>query len=93
MVSQIIGLVDGLEWDEKAIREKFEEECARMQRFQRSFLGMSASAQHQDFDPKRYAVHVLKQGSLEERREFLGFLKTRIVLTRKNISLSPVARE
>lgn len=82
LVSQIVGLIDGLEWDEKAIREKFEEEYERMRKFQRSFLGINGAGEDQQFDPKRYAVHVLKGGSLEERREFLGFLKTKITLAK-----------
>jgi len=49
----------------------------------------NGSIEDQQFDPKRYAVHVLKQGSLEERREFLGFLQTKIVLTNKKVSLLP----
>lgn len=87
LVSQIAALVDDLEWDEKPIREKFEQEYARMKKFQKAFLGIVAPTGDQAFDPKRYVVHVLKQGSLEERREFLGHLKTRIVLTRKKVSL------
>lgn len=41
-----------------------------------------------DFDQKQYVVYVLTQGSIDEKRGFLGSIKSKIILKNKVVSLS-----
>ena len=74
--------------DESIIKKKFDDEYARMRKFQHSFLGMkSAKADDTEFEPRQYATHILKEGTVEEKRELLVALQSKIVLRNKKISL------
>lgn len=59
-----------------------------MAKFQKSFLSYyNNTAIEKDFDAKRYANHILNHGAIEEKRELLGCLKSRIIMKNKAISL------
>ena len=74
--------------DESIIKKKFDDEYARMRKFQRAFLGTkTAKSDGDEFDPRQYATHVLTEGSVEEKRELLVALQSKIVLRNKKISL------
>ncbi len=87
LVDQFIELMDQLKINENIIRKKFHEEYARMRKFQRAFLGSTAEKSEEEFDPKQYATHVLKEGTTEEKRELLASLQSKILLKQKKIYL------
>ena len=41
-----------------------------------------------EFDPRQYATYVLNQGTLEEKREFMASVKSKITLQNKIINLT-----
>lgn len=88
LVSQLIDLVSELEINEKLIKTKFDEEYKRMKKFQNAFLGEKALPRSDnEFNPRRYITHILKEGTYEERREILGSLKNKISLNDKKIKM------
>ena len=81
-------LIGNMDMDEKIVRKKFNEEYQRVMKFQKSFLGTGKiDSQEQSFDSKIYTTHILMEGTTEEKRELLGSLKNKLVLTDKKISL------
>lgn len=87
LIAQIIGLLPKLDLNTKAISEKFNEELRRAAKFQKSFLGVQSLTTEEQFNPIRYATHILKEGAFEERRELLGMMGTQLVLKNKVLSL------
>lgn len=64
----------------------------RLNRFQRTVLGTEKSdEQNQPTNPtidiRAYAKYLLKEGSITEKRELLGNLRSRLVLNGKTIEL------
>ncbi len=86
VIKQLVVLIEKLEMDEGVIKKKFDEEYKRMAKFQKSFLSTYDNTTiEKDFNAKRYASHVLNHGSIEEKRELLVCLKTKIILKNKTI--------
>ncbi|OHA89016.1 MAG: hypothetical protein A2653_01565 [Candidatus Zambryskibacteria bacterium RIFCSPHIGHO2_01_FULL_43_25] len=87
IIKQLIELMSNLELDQNFIMKKFNEERERAKKFQHQFYGIKPVMSKVEFDPKQYATYVLKQGTVEERREFLGSIKNKILLSNKLIKL------
>ncbi len=88
LIAQLIERIGELKMDEGVIKKKFQTEYARMRKFQKAFLGAQGPKEvDQEFDPKQYAAHVLKEGTVEEKRELLSSLQSKIVMRDKKISL------
>jgi DNA invertase Pin-like site-specific DNA recombinase len=88
LVNQLIPLIHELDLDENGIRKKFEAEVARLNKFQKSFMGgnderMAAKG----VDIKDYARYVLKDGSMTERREFMSCITSKITVTKKVVAI------
>jgi hypothetical protein len=50
-------------------------------------LGTKAQVTVKDIDIRNYAKFILQEGTLNEKRDFLGCLKTKITLKNKIITL------
>src|SRR3989344_1930543 len=88
LIAQLIERIGELRMDESIIKKKFDDEYARMRKFQRAFLGVNAAkTEDNEFEPRQYATHILKEGTVEEKRELLAALQSKIVLRNKKISL------
>lgn len=87
IIKQLIELMGNLEVDQNFIHKKFNEERERAKKFQQQFYGTKPELSRVEFDPKQYATYVLTQGSLDEKREFLSSVKSKITLQNKEISL------
>lgn len=88
IIKQLIELMGNLEVDQNFIQKKFNEERERNKKFQQQFYGVKPELSKIEFDPKQYATYVLTQGTIDEKREFLGSIKSKIILKKKEISLS-----
>jgi len=69
------------------MRDRIKEEVQRIKKFQHSVLGIKQEIQIKDVDIRDYAKFILKDGSIEEKRELLTCFKSKIILKDKNISL------
>ncbi len=88
LIKKLVALIGEMEINGGAIKKKFDEEYARMQKFQKAFLGVGrVSAPTEDPDPRQYATHVLTEGTVEERRELLGCLKSKLILKNREVVL------
>ncbi len=89
LIQQLIPIIDRLDMNEDDIKKKFEAEVVRLNKFQRSFVAASngPKIKTKDVDFKDYARYVLKEGTMTERREFMGCIKSKLTVTKKVVAL------
>jgi len=70
------------------MRQKLTDEIKRFNIFQRSVLGSTDKIKDtDDTDIRNYAKYILKEGSVSEKRELLGNLRSKIVYKDKTLVL------
>jgi len=89
IIEQIVKIFDTLDINELGVRQKFKDEITRYNKFRRIALGKSREKRDEDeeFDAKAYAIYLLTEGSITEKRELLSNLKSRLILKDKVITL------
>lgn len=98
LIMELLKILDQLNINELGMRQRLEDEIARFNIFQRSVLGSTDKIKRtQDADIRNYAKYILKEGSVSEKRELLGNLRSRIIykdrtliLVEEKINLSEV---
>ncbi len=89
LIEQLSKIMDQIDINEIGMRHKYEQEVERLQKFQRSFM-MDADKKSKpvkQIDLRSYAKYVLKDGSTIEKRELMACIKSKLVLTRKVLTL------
>ena len=87
LIDQLVKIMDRLDISEISMRYKFEEEVARLNKFQKSILGMQGiKADFKDIDLRTYAKYVLREGSVIEKRELLACIKSRFIFKNKTVT-------
>ena len=87
LVEQLKGLMEYLDIQVVPMREKIANEVRRFKLFEQTLLGTKTQIAVKDIDIRNYAKFILQEGSIDEKRGFLGSLKTQLVLDNKKISL------
>lgn len=89
IIDQIVKLLDTLDMNELGIKHKFKDEVARYNKFRRIALGKAREKElaNETFDSKAYAIYLLTEGSITEKRELLANLKSRLTLKNKVLTL------
>ncbi len=93
LIEQLRGLVDKLSIDDLGIRGQFEQEVERIHRFNCDVLGKPPTyldSEQKDVDVKKFIKYLLTDGTLEEKRNVLLNLKSRILLKDKRVFLDVV---
>lgn len=88
LITELLKILDKVNINELGMRQKLEDEIARFNIFQRSVLGSTDKVKNrEDMDIRNYAKYILKEGSVSEKRELLGNLRSRIVYKDKALTL------
>jgi len=89
IIEQVIGILDTLDINEMGIKQKFKDEIVRYNKFRKIALGKSREQDPEPemFDAKSYAVYILTEGTITEKRELLSNLKSRLMLKNKILSV------
>lgn len=88
LLKQFEVLMDKIDLNEIAIKEKIKEEVERFKKFQRVVLGtIAGEVKVGEIDIRNYAKYLLRDGSDAEKKELLGCLKSPICLKDKAIYL------
>ncbi len=89
LVNQLLGIIDEIKLEEIGIRHKLEQEVQRYNKFQHVILkaGKEEIRPGKNIDVKEYAKYILKEGNILEKRELLASLKSRLILTKKILTL------
>jgi DNA invertase Pin-like site-specific DNA recombinase len=88
LITELLKILDKVNINELGMRQKLEDEIARFNIFQRSVLGSTDKVKNrEDMDIRNYAKYILKEGSVSEKRELLGNLRSRIIYKDKTLRL------
>lgn len=87
LIKQFEKLLDQIDINEIGMRDRIKDEVQRIKKFQHSVLGLKQEIEINDIDVRDYAKFILKDGSVDEKRELLGCFKSKITLKEKNIYL------
>lgn len=89
LIEQLVRLMDKIDLNEMHMRQKFEEEVARINKFQRSFFDTKnpTMAKGKHIDLKDYAIYLLREGSVVEKREFMSCIRSKFLLSAKVVTL------
>ena len=88
LIEQLVKIMDKLDISEIGMRHKFDEEVVRLNKFQKSILGMQGiKVAVKDIDLRTYAKYLLREGSTVEKRELLACVKSKFIFKNKAISL------
>ncbi len=88
LLKQFDDLIENIDINEIQIKEKIKVDVERFTKLQKFLMGTKEKISIPDIDIRGYAKYVLKEGSDIEKRELLGCLKSRILLSNKKITLS-----
>jgi len=90
LIEQLVKLMDQIDLNEIHMKQKFEEEVARLNKFQKSFFGVKETnkVKAKQIDLKDYAKYLLREGTAIEKREFMGCIKSKFVLKNKVLSFN-----
>lgn len=92
LINDLVKIVDELEIDEIGLRKQFEEEIERYNQFQKTVLMMQGKEKEaklqENFDIRTYAKYVLREGKIDEKRELLAGLKSRLIFINKKLILA-----
>jgi len=88
LITELLRILDQVNLNELGMRQRLEDEIARFNVFQRSVLGTKDKATaRNDMDIRNYAKYILKEGTVNEKRELLANLRSRIVYKDKTLTL------
>ena len=87
LIEELITLVDRIDIDELGVKEKIEQEIARFNKFRIGVLGHKKETRNTEVDIKNYAKYLLAEGTIYEKRELLSYLKSKLILKDKKVSL------
>ncbi len=88
LIEQFEKLLDQININEIGIKDKIKSELERIKRFQHSVLGIMQKIYVLDVDIRDYAKFILRDGTIEEKRELLTCFKSKILLNNKIISIN-----
>ena len=84
----LAGLMDEIDLDEIGMKHKIKGEIERHKRFNVGILGLKETKiKVNDVDIRNYAKHVLRGGTILEKRELLSCLKSKILLNNKQVRI------
>ena len=90
LIKQLQALVDKVEVNELSVKKQIVAEVTRYKKFEASLLGQDLNFEVGDIDIKRYIKFLLKDGSVEEKREILACFNSKILLSQKKIECKPL---
>ncbi len=80
-------IMDKIDLDEIGIKEKIKTEVERIKKFQKVIMGTNEKIVVKDIDIRNYAKYVLLEAADTEKRELLSCLRSKIVLSNKQIDI------
>jgi site-specific DNA recombinase len=88
LIKQLQALVDKVEINELSVKKQIVAEVIRYKKFETSLLGQDLNFEVEDIDIKRYIKFLLKDGTLEEKRQIMSCFGSQITLSGKAVSLA-----
>ena len=86
LIKQLQKLLDEVDLNQSSVGKRITTEVSRYKKFTKSLLGKKSEMLAENIDTKDYVKFLLKEGSLEEKREIIGCFKSEILLVNKTIT-------
>ncbi len=89
LISQLVEMIHKMELNLSGVKERLEKELGRFNKFRHGVLGLSTeeSEKQTKADLRSYAEYLLKEGTIEEKRDLMQSFKSRLILLDKRITL------
>jgi len=88
LIEQLAGLMDKIDLDEIGMKAKIKDEIERHKKFQSGLLGIKEVAvKVEEIDIRNYAKYILRDGTLEEKRELLTCLRSKVIMNNKLVRI------
>jgi site-specific DNA recombinase len=88
IIRQLQNLLDKVDIDKLGVKNKFEEEFKRYSKFQRIMGIKEKEKSGVEIDMKSYLKYILREGSIDEKRDLLSCLKSRLVVKNKKLAIT-----
>ena len=87
LINQLIEIVDKIDLNIIGVKHKLEKEMERFSEFRNKVLGVDEDEQatRKKTDLRSYTKYLLKDGTLQEKRELMQSFKSRLMLIDKRI--------
>ena len=84
LIKQLTILLDKMEFDQEKVIDKFDHDLKRFNKFQKGVLKQNdPQANHEDVNLKVYMEYILQDGTMEEKRELMNCLNSKIKIADK----------
>lgn len=89
LITELLKIIDVVSVNVLGLRHKLDEEIEWFNRFQGHVLQTVGKAKIDaaNLDVRAYAKYVLREGSVSEKRELLGNLRSRLVYANKRVAI------
>ncbi len=89
LIDEMCPIIDKMSLDKSELKHKLQEEVARYTLFQTGVLGVNLekAKKQKDVSIKTFAKHMLKHGTMTQKREILSCIKSRILLKDKTLTM------
>lgn len=88
LIKQLTTLLDKMEFDQEKVKDKFDHDLKRFNKFQKGVLKQNdPQADHEDVNLKVYMEYILQDGTMEEKRELMNCLNSKIRINNKIVSV------
>jgi DNA invertase Pin-like site-specific DNA recombinase len=87
LIEELIKLMDKIDLDELGVKSRIEQEIIRFNKFRIGVLGHKKEDTNIEVDTRNYAKYLLREGTIIEKRELLSFLKSKLLLKDRKITL------
>ncbi len=89
LIDQLTGIIDQIDLDKSGIKKKLEAEIERHKKFHSGIMGRAKEEYSvKDADIRNYAKYLLTEGSMFDKRDLLGCLKSKIELRDKKLKIT-----
>ena len=88
LIEQLAAMIDQVELDEIGARKVIEAEVARYNKLQAATRNPGERLKAKEMDVRRYAKYLLQNGTVEEKRDLLEYMRGKIVMKDKQIVLT-----
>lgn len=90
LLESMLAIIDSVDLDKLGMKQKLQEEVARYEKFTTGVLGQAVGATMPKVDIKTYAKYILQSGKMEEKRELLSCLKSKLLLKDGKVTVGEI---
>jgi site-specific DNA recombinase len=89
LITQLIEIIEKIDLDKIGVKQKLELEMGRFNSFRNKVLGLTQDQEDKQnkIDVRAYAKYLLKEGTIDEKRELMQSFKSKITLIHKKVVL------